>query len=90
MKCIRIVIHGKVQGVFYRATAKKVADRLNLTGWIKNTKEGYVEAIISGDEDHLQEFIVWCKQGPEKALVKDVIITKKKEMVLNNFEIIRG
>ncbi len=89
MPTIHLLIKGKVQGVFYRATAKKVADKLKLTGWIKNIKDNDVEATITGDEDKLQEFINWCKKGPEKADVEDVIVTQEKETSFNDFEIIR-
>ena len=90
MPTIHLLIKGKVQGVFYRATAKKIANKFNLTGWIKNTKDDDVEAIITGDEDKLQEFINWCKKGPEKAYVEEVIVTKLKDIMFTNFEIIRG
>ena len=85
-----ILIKGKVQGVFYRATAKKIADKLNLTGWIKNTRDDNVEATITGDEKNLLEFINWCKIGPEKAKVEDVIVDHKPETTFTEFEIIRG
>ena len=84
-----LIIKGKVQGVFFRATAKDVADKLSLTGWIKNTKEGNVEATVSGDEGQLQKFIKWCKQGPDKALVKEVLLTEKEEITFNGFTVIR-
>ena len=90
MPTIHLLIKGNVQGVFYRATAKKIADKLKLTGWIKNTREGNVEAVASGDDQQLNEFISWCKQGPEKATVEDVIVTQKKETSFNDFEVIRG
>lgn len=90
MPTIHLLIKGKVQGVFYRATAKKIADKLNITGWIKNTKDDNVEATITGDEDRLQEFINWSKVGPEKAKVEYVIIDHKPEITFTAFEIIRG
>ena len=90
MPTIHLLINGKVQGVFYRATAKKIADKLNITGWIKNTKDDDVEATIAGDEDKLQEFINWCKQGPEKAKVENVTATQGKETSFKNFEIVKG
>ena len=89
MLTIHLLIKGKVQGVFYRATAKKVADKLKLTGWIKNTKDDDVEVIITGAEDKLQEFINWSKEGPEKANVDDVIVTKETETDFNDFKIVR-
>ena len=90
MPTIHLLIKGKVQGVFYRATAKKVADKLNLTGWIKNTKDDDVEATITGNENKLHEFINWSKKGSEKAFVEEVIVTKLKDIMFTNFEIIRG
>ena len=90
MPTIHLLIKGKVQGVFYRATAKKIADKLNVSGWIKNTDDGDVESIVSGDESNLQEFIKWCRQGPEKAKVEDVIVTPEEEKSFNSFEVIRG
>jgi acylphosphatase len=90
MPVIHLLIKGNVQGVFYRATAKKIADKLKITGWIKNTKDGNVEAIVTGDEAQLQQFINWCKTGPEKANVTDVIITFQPETFFTHFEIVRG
>ena len=90
MPTIHLLIKGKVQGVFYRATAKKVADKLKLAGWVKNTKDGDVEITITGDEEKLQKLITWSKVGPEKADVEDVIIRYEAETSFTEFEIIRG
>jgi len=89
MATIHLLIKGNVQGVFYRATAKKVAENLKLTGWIKNTKDGNVEAIVTGEEAQLEEFSNWCKKGPQKATVVEVITKQEKETHYNAFEIIR-
>ena len=89
MPTIHLLIKGKVQGVFYRATAKKIADKLQLTGWIKNTKDGDVEVAATGNEEQLKVFINWCKKGPEKAKVEDVIVTPKTETHFNDFKIVR-
>lgn len=85
-----LLIKGKVQGVFYRATAKKIANKLKITGWIKNTNEGDVEAMVTGTSDALNEFATWCKQGPERANVSEVIVTEQLENTFNDFKIIRG
>ena len=90
MPTIHLLIKGEVQGVFYRATAKKIAEKLGITGWIRNTEDGDVEAIVSGTEQQLNEFTKWCKLGPEKADVTDVIITEKNETLFTGFEVIRG
>lgn len=89
MKAIHLLIKGKVQGVFYRATAKKMAEHFGLTGWIKNTKEGNVETFATGNEEVLNEFINWCKQGPRNAKVTEVIVTPKTPESFNGFSIVR-
>ena len=69
MPTIQLIIKGKVQGVFYRASAKEKAEDLGLTGWVKNTPEGYVEIMATGEMDVLERFITWCKKGPSRAFV---------------------
>ena len=89
MPTVHIVIRGKVQGVFYRATAKDVAEKLELKGWVRNSDSGDVEALVTGGKEQLQEFIDWCKQGPAKAVVTDVEVTEKAEEAFDRFKIIR-
>lgn len=89
MSTVHLLIKGKVQGVFYRASAKEVADQLQLTGWVKNTREGNVEAMATGSNEQLQQFISWCKQGPSRAVVNDVQVTFKEEELFDTFKIAR-
>lgn len=89
MQTVHILIEGEVQGVFYRATAKKIADRLAVTGWIQNIPGGNVEAVVSGSEEHLKQFIDWCREGPPLSKVNDVIISYQKETVFEDFSILR-
>jgi len=89
MVTVHLLIEGEVQGVFYRATAKEMADKSGITGWIKNTWEGNVEAMITGNETSVQKFIDWCWQGPKKANVTNVTVTKKEEITFNNFSVVR-
>ena len=89
MPTIHLLIKGKVQGVFYRATAKEVAEELGLTGWIKNTKDGDVEIVATGDKDQLHQFAIWCKKGPSKAIVNEVQMTPQEDQVFDAFKIAR-
>ena len=89
MKTIRLTIKGKVQGVFYRATAKDVADQLGVKGWIKNLPNNNVEIRATASEELLQKLIAWCKQGPPKARVEDVIIEELNLEDFSGFRIIR-
>ena len=79
-----------MQGVFFRATARDVAQALDLKGWVKNTSEGYVEAIATGSESSLHQFIEWCKKGPDKAIVSSVNVTSLSEKPFDDFRILRG
>jgi acylphosphatase len=74
---VHVIISGRVQGVWYRASTKKKAEELELTGWVKNTVDGNVEAVFEGDESIIHEMIAWCRLGPPLAQVVDVKITRK-------------
>ena len=67
-----LVISGRVQGVFYRASAQQEAQRLGLHGEIRNLPGGEVEAIVEGEKSQIDEFIAWCRRGPPAAEVEDV------------------
>lgn len=84
-----LCIKGKVQGVFYRATAREKAVELGLTGWVKNTEEGNVEALVTGPTGRLEEFVAWCRQGPPRSVVTAVEVQEKEEVAFENFRIIR-
>lgn len=90
MPTVNLLVKGKVQGVFFRTAAKDVADKLGISGWVKYISEGRVEAMATGNENQLQQFIEWCRRGPEKAVVKDVIVTPLTEQKFDNFEVILG
>jgi acylphosphatase len=70
-----IVIHGDVQGVFFRQSAKGEAEKRNVTGWVKNRPDGSVEAIFEGDKENVDAMTAWCRKGPPRARVKEVAIT---------------
>ena len=89
MKTIRLIIKGKVQGVFYRATAKEIADDLGIKGWVRNLPDNNVEIRATATEEILQKFIEWWKQGPPKARVDEVIVDELSPEELNGFRIIR-
>lgn len=89
MPTFHLLIKGKVQGVFYRATAAEKAEELGIAGWIKNTAEGDVEALVTANEAQLKQFIDWCKQGPRRANVAEVILTEQDEIVFESFSVIR-
>jgi acylphosphatase len=90
MPTVHLLIKGRVHGVFYRATARRIAGELGIRGWIRNTSEGNVELMATGKEPALQQFIDWCRRGPEMAAVTEVIISKMTETEFDGFAIMRG
>ncbi len=72
VKQARIVVHGKVQGVWYRASTQEVARSLGLRGWVRNLPSGEVEILAQGEEKAIRELIDWCHQGPPAAKVTKV------------------
>jgi acylphosphatase len=89
MPTIHLTIKGKVQSVFYRATAKEVAEEIGVTGWVKNTKDGSVEIVATGNSGQLQKLIQWCSVGPAQATVTGVAVNEIKEENFEGFQIIR-
>ena len=89
MQTHHILVKGKVQGVFFRATAKEEAVAMGLVGWVKNTNEGDVEMVVSGSEDKLSEFEQWCQSGPPLATVENVKITVVTNEHFENFKILK-
>ena len=67
-----LYVSGGVQGVFFRNSARERAERLGLTGWVKNLPDGRVEALFEGPSERVREMVRWCEQGPPHAAVEDV------------------
>ena len=72
MTRVDLLVMGRVQGVFYRASAQQEAMRLGLVGEIRNRPDGCVEVIAEGPKERLEELIAWCRTGPPAARVEDV------------------
>jgi acylphosphatase len=67
-----VVVHGLVQGVWFRASTRDEALRLGVTGWIRNLSEGSVEAVFEGEKKKVEEIVGWCHRGPSGAEVTKV------------------
>jgi acylphosphatase len=67
-----VLVSGRVQGVFFRQETKEKAKRLGLTGWVRNTEEGKVEAVFEGEKEKIEKILEWMKEGPPLARVEEV------------------
>ena len=65
-----ILVSGKVQGVFFRASTAQKARQQGLTGWVMNLPDGRVEAVVEGEKERVDQMVVFCKQGPRDAKVE--------------------
>lgn len=88
-KHFNITVRGKVQGVFYRASAKKMADLLGVKGFVRNEADGNVYAEAEGEEEMVIKFIQWCHHGPDNASVERVSVTDSEVQGYTSFEIRR-
>lgn len=89
MRRYSIIVTGKVQGVFYRASTEKIAKQIGLTGFVRNEANGDVYIEAQGTEEQLQELITWCKRGPERAIVRAVNVSEKESREEPGFRISR-
>ena len=85
-----IIVSGKVQGVFYRASARDVANDLGLSGVVRNEKNGDVYVEVQGNKDVVDKFISWCKVGPRNAVVSCMEVKAQGLKDYSGFSIIRS
>lgn len=85
---IHVTVHGRVQGVGYRAWAADEAEILGLSGWVRNKPDGTVEAVVSGEPEAVQTFVSLCRDGPRAALVFDVMSEPYEDRPPNGFKVL--
>lgn len=74
---VHIIVSGRVQGVGFRYSTYNKAKELNINGWVKNTFDGKVEAMLEGDENNIREMLSWCGKGPSMAFVSNIEILEQ-------------
>ena len=73
---VEIIVNGKVQGVFFRASTVGKAEELNIKGWVRNLNDGSVEITAEGRSEDISEFIKWCEKGPANANVTEINVER--------------
>lgn len=73
----RVVVSGRVQGVFYRDSCQQMARRLGVSGSVRNRDDGRVEAVLEGPADAVDQLVAWCRIGPRRAIVTGVGVTEE-------------
>ena len=82
----RLLIHGRVQGVFYRGWSAEQARALGLKGWVRNRSDGSVEMLLEGEQKAVEEMVARCRQGPPAAAVERIDVEESDEPAPPEFE----
>jgi acylphosphatase len=83
----RVVVHGYVQGVFFRDTVRRTAERRGVTGWVANRPDGTVEAVFEGEPDAVERLVEFCRAGPRGAQVDSLDVFDEEPEGLSNFAV---
>jgi len=87
MASIRLQITGRVQGVGFRYAMRHEAARRGLSGWVRNRRDGSVEALVQGEASAVEALIAWARQGPPGARVSEVNVSTAEEPAQSGFEL---
>ncbi len=83
----RVIVHGRVQGVFFRDSLRRLAEREGVAGWARNTPEGTVEAVFEGEPTAVERLVDFCRLGPPHASVSRVDVVEQEPEGLTGFAI---
>lgn len=83
----RVVVHGHVQGVFFRDSVRRLAQQRGVTGWVANRADGAVEAVFEGEPDAVERLVELCRAGPRGARVDSVDVTEEEPEGLSGFAV---
>jgi acylphosphatase len=84
---VRVVVTGRVQGVFFRASCAQEARRRGVGGWVRNRPDGSVEAAFEGDATAVESMVEWCRRGPRGARVESVDATAEEPVGTSAFAV---
>jgi acylphosphatase len=86
----RVIVHGRVQGVFFRDSTRRMAQQRGVAGWVANRADGAVEAVFEGDEQSVERLVAFTREGPRGAEVSNVEVTDEAPEGLSGFAVRRG
>ena len=75
---VHLLVSGKVQGVFFRQALKVIAKKNNVLGWVRNLKDGHVEAVLEGDNKSINSVIEWIRIGPANSRVDNIEVSNEE------------
>lgn len=86
---IRVVVHGLVQGVWFRESCRRVAEEQGVAGWVRNRTDGTVEVVFEGEPQPVSVAVSWCRIGPPRAEVTGIDVTEETPEGLAGFWVSR-
>jgi acylphosphatase len=87
MKADNVVVTGLVQGVGFRWSARRAAERIGVRGWVRNRADGSVELHVEGDEERVAAMLAWLRRGPDGAVIRELEVVETATEDLERFEI---
>lgn len=86
--CVNCFVSGKVQGVWFRASTQKEAEKIGVTGWVRNLADGRVEVMACGSREQIETLKAWLKHGPQHAIVEDLVCIEIPWREYEGFDVI--
>ncbi|MBW8060282.1 MAG: acylphosphatase [Solirubrobacterales bacterium] len=83
----RVIVHGRVQGVFFRDTTRRQATARGVAGWVRNRPDGTVEAVFEGEPEAVEAMVAFCHEGPRGARIERVEVSEEAPQGLGAFEV---
>ena len=83
----RAVVHGQVQGVFFRDSTRRQAEQRGVAGWVTNRSDGAVEAHFEGEDDAVESLVAWARRGPSRAEVERADVSDAEPEGLSGFDV---
>jgi len=83
----RVIVRGLVQGVFFRDSTRRLAQRYDVTGWVSNRADGAVEAVFEGEAEAVERLVAFSREGPRGAQVESVEVTEEQPEGLSGFAV---
>jgi acylphosphatase len=87
VRTVRVTVRGLVQGVFFRASCADLAAELGISGWVRNTPEGLLEAVFQGPDEAVERMLAWCREGPRHARVDAVDVRPESSFEGSGFRV---
>jgi acylphosphatase len=83
----RVIVRGLVQGVFFRDSTRRLAQRHGVAGWVANRADGMVEAVFEGEADAVERLVAFSREGPRGAEVESIEVTEEEPEGLSGFSV---